>query len=105
MEYTNGWKVIEIHYKGNQSVGFVKCTRKGVITVQVKSDIGCKPADEIQLGIDTYIVQKVYLTQHRSEITCVDTKSDLKKAIKTKKKLKKALGESEWYQPTNTQEK
>ena len=104
MDWTDGWKVIEIHYKGNQMVGFVKVTRSGNITVEAKTDIGCLPGEEIQLGLETYIVKKVLITQQRAEITCTPN-VELKKAIKTKRKLKKAEGDNKWQKSISTQEK
>ena len=94
MEWTDGWKVIEIHYKGDQLVGFVKVTRKGTITVEAKADIGCRPGEKITLGLETYIVQKVLITKSRAEITCTPN-LELKRSIETKRKLKKALGEDD----------
>ena len=92
MDWTDGWKVIEIHYKGDQLVGFVKVTKSGKITIEAKADIGCLPGEKIQLGLETYIVQKVLITKSRAEITCTPN-LELKKSITTKRKLKKALGE------------
>jgi len=63
MDWTDGWKVIEIHYKGDQLVGFVKVTKSGKITIEAKADIGCLPGEKIQLGLETYIVQKVLITK------------------------------------------
>ena len=94
MDWTDGWKVIEIHYKGDQLVGFVKVTKSGKITIEAKADIGCLPGEKIQLGLETYIVQKVLITKSRAEITCTPN-LELKKSIETKRKLKKALGEDD----------
>ena len=94
MEWTDGWKVIEIHYKGDQLVGFVKVTKSGKITIEAKADIGCLPGEKIQLGLETYIVQKVLITKSRAEVTCTPN-LELKKSIETKRKLKKALGEDD----------
>lgn len=93
MEQTNGWKVVEIHFKGDQYNGFYKVTRKGEITVEVRKDIGCLPGDSIKIGVDNLVVQKVYINNSRAEITCIEEKTDLKKSLFTKKKLKKALGD------------
>ena len=42
------------------------------------------------------IVQKITITASRAEITCIqDNTGELKKAIQTKKKLKKALGDND----------
>ena len=94
MDWTDGWKVIEIHYKGDQLVGFVKVTKSGKITIEAKADIGCLPGEKIQLGLETYIVQKVLITKSRAEITCTPN-LELKRSIETKRKLKKALGEDD----------
>ena len=94
MDWTDGWKVIEIHYKGDQLVGFVKITKSGKITIEAKADIGCLPGEKIQLGLETYIVQKVLITKSRAEVTCTPN-LELKKSIETKRKLKKALGEDD----------
>tara|TARA_R110002020_G_scaffold34619_1_gene105141 strand:- start:1041 stop:1340 length:300 start_codon:yes stop_codon:yes gene_type:complete len=94
MDWTDGWKVIEIHYKGDQLVGFVKVTKSGKITIEAKADIGCLPGEKIQLGLETYIVQKVLITKSRAEVTCTPN-LELKKSIETKRKLKKALGEDD----------
>ena len=93
MEQTNGWKVVEIHFKGNQYQGFYKVTKKGEITVEVKKDIGCLPGDSITIGVDNLVVQKVYINNRCAEITCIEEKTELKKSLFTKKKLKKALGD------------
>ena len=94
MDWTDGWKVIEIHYKGDQLVGFVKVTKSGKITIEAKADSGCLPGEKIQLGLETYIVQKVLITKSRAEVTCTPN-LELKKSIETKRKLKKALGEDD----------
>ena len=94
MDWTDGWKVIEIHYKGDPLVGFVKVTKSGKITIEAKADIGCLPGEKIQLGLETYIVQKVLITKSRAEVTCTPN-LELKKSIETKRKLKKALGEDD----------
>ena len=101
MDWTDGWKVIEIHYKGDQLVGFVKVTKSidnltqlKIPTIEAKADIGCLPGEKIQLGLETYIVQKVLITKSRAEVTCTPN-LELKKSIETKRKLKKALGEDD----------
>ena len=38
-------------------------------------------------------MQKVYINNRCAEITCIEEKTDLKKSLFTKKKLKKALGD------------
>ena len=38
MEYTNGFKVIEIKFQGESYNGFYKVTRKGVVTVETRSE-------------------------------------------------------------------
>ena len=81
MEQTNGWKVVEIHFKGDQYQGFYKVTKKGEITVEVKKDIGCLPGDSITIGVDNLIVQKVYINNRCAEITCIEEKTDLKKSL------------------------
>lgn len=93
MEQTNGWKVVEIHFKGDQYQGFYKVTKKGEITVEVKKDIGCLPGDSITIGIENLVVQKILINNRCAEITCIEENTDLKKSLFTKKKLKKALGD------------
>ena len=91
MDYTDGFKVVEIKFQGDSYNGFYKVTRKGVITVETRKDIPIKPYDEITVGVDQVIVQKVQVFQSRCEITCEAIKSsDIIKANKTLKKLKKA---------------
>jgi hypothetical protein len=38
-------------------------------------------------------VQKITITQSRAELHCIEDSGELKKAIETKRKLKKALGD------------
>ena len=91
MDFTDGYKVVEIKFQGESYNGFYKVTRKGVITVETRKDIPIKPYDEITVGVDQVIVQKVQVFQSRCEITCEAVKSsDIIKANKTLKKLKKA---------------
>ena len=91
MEHTDGFKVVEIKFQGESYNAFYKVTRKGVIVVETRKDIPIKPYDEITLGIDKCVVQKVQVFQSRCEITCeAVATSDIKKAHKTLKKLKKA---------------
>jgi len=40
-------------------------------------------------------VQKITITQSRAELHCIVDTGELKKAIQTKKKLKKALGDND----------
>ena len=91
MEYTNGFKVIEIKFQGESYNGFYKVTRKGVVTVETRSDIPVKPYDKITIGVEELIVQKVQIFKSRAEITCenIDT-SDIVQANKTLKKLTKS---------------
>ena len=90
MEYTDGFKVIEIKFQGESYNGFYKVTRKGVVTIETRKDIPVKPYDKITVGVTDLIVQKVYVYTTRTEITCEDIKtSDIVKANKTLKKLKK----------------
>ena len=97
MEYkwTNGWEVINFTINDNQYHGFIKVTRKGEITIEAKSDIDCRPLDKVVVNsYQNLIVQKITITASRAEITCIqDNAGELKKAIQTKKKLKKALGD------------
>ena len=99
MEYkwTNGWEVINFTIKDNQYHGFIKVTKKGEITIECRKDVDCRPLDKII--VDSYqnlIVQKITITQSRAELHCiVDDTGELKKAIQTKKKLKKALGDDD----------
>ena len=90
MEYTDGFKVIEIHFQGKSYNGFYKVTRKGVVTIETRKDIPVKPYDQITVGVTDLIVQKVQVYNNRTEITCEDNNtSDIVKANKTLKKLKK----------------
>ena len=97
MEYkwTNGWEVINFTINDNQYHGFIKVTKKGEITIEAKNDIDCRPLDKIIVNsYQNLIVQKITITQSRAELHCiVDDTGELKKAIQTKKKLKKALGD------------
>ena len=91
MEYTNGFKVIEIKFQGESYNGFYKVTRKGVVTVETRGDIPVKPYDHIIIGVTEMIVQKVQVYSTRAEITCEDKDtSDIVKSNKTLKKLKKS---------------
>ena len=96
MEYkwTNGWEVINFTINDNQYHGFIKVTKKGEITIEAKSDIDCRPLDKIIVNsYQNLIVQKITITQSRAELHCIVDTGELKKAIQTKKKLKKALGD------------
>ena len=91
MDYTDEFKVVEIKFQGESYNGFYKVTRKGVITVETRKDVPIKPYDKITIGVDEVIVQKVQIFQSRCEITCEAIKSsDIIKANKTLKKLKKS---------------
>ena len=91
MDYTDGFKVVEIKFQGDSYNGFYKVTRKGVMTIETRKDIPIQPYDKITVGVDEVIVQKVQVFQSRCEITCEAVKSsDIIKANKTLKKLKKA---------------
>ena len=91
MEYTDGFKVIEIKFQGDSYNGFYKVTRKGVITVETRKDIPVKPYDHITIGVTELIVQKVQVYENRAEITCEDKDtSDIVRSNKTLKKLKKS---------------
>ena len=91
MEYTDGFKVVEIKFQGESYNGFYKVTRKGVITVETRSDIPIKPYDKIIIGVEELIVQKVQVFTSRAEITCENPNtSDIVRANKTMKKLKKS---------------
>ena len=96
IEWTNGWQVINFTINDNQYHGFIKVTKKGEITIECKKDIDCRPLDKVL--VDSYnhlIVQKITITASRAEITCIKDTGELKKAIQTKRKLKKALGEDD----------
>ena len=91
MEFTDGFKVVEIKFQGESYNGFYKVTRKGVMTIETRKDVPFKPYDEITVGVDQVIVQKVQVFQSRCEITCeAKATSDIIKANKTLKKLKKS---------------
>jgi len=96
IKWTNGWEVINFTINDNQYHGFIKVTKKGEITIEAKSDIDCRPLDKIIVNsYQNLIVQKITITQSRAEITCITDTGELKKAIHTKRKLKKALGEDD----------
>jgi len=91
MDYTNGFKVVEIKFQGESYNGFYKVTRKGVMVIETRKDIPIKPYDTITVGVDKVIVQKIQVYQGRCEITCeAVASSDIVKAKKTLKKLKKS---------------
>ena len=91
MDYTDGFKVIEIKFQGESYNGFYKVTRKGVVTVETRKDIPVKPYDHITIGVTELIVQKVQVYENRAEITCEDKDtSDIVRSNKTLKKLKKS---------------
>jgi|TARA_R100000541_G_scaffold48905_1_gene55985 hypothetical protein len=91
MEYTDGFKVIEIKFQGESYNGFYKVTRKGVVTVETRSDIPVKPYDKITIGVEELIVQKVQIFTSRAEITCENPNtSDIVRSNKVLKKLKKS---------------
>ena len=91
MDYTDGFKVVEIKFQGESYNGFYKVTRKGVIIVETRKDVPIKPYDNITIGVDEVVVQKVQVFQSRCELTCeAVATSDIKRANKTLKKLKKA---------------
>ena len=96
LKWTNGWEVINFTINDNQYHGFIKVTKKGEITIEAKSDIDCRPLDKIVVNsYQNLIVQKITITASRAEITCITDTGELKKAIQTKRKLKKALGEDD----------
>ena len=95
IKWTNGWEVINFTINDNQYHGFIKVTKKGEITIECTKDVDCHPLDIILVNsYQNLIVQKITITASRAEITCIqDNAGELKKAIQTKKKLKKALGD------------
>jgi len=96
IKWTNGWEVINFTINDNQYHGFIKVTKKGEITIEAKSDIDCRPLDKILVNsYQNLIVQKITITQSRAELHCIVDTGELKKAIQTKKKLKKALGDDD----------
>ena len=96
IKWTNGWEVINFTINDNQYHGFIKVTKKGEITIEAKSDIDCRPLDKVIVNsYQNLIVQKITITASRAEITCIKDTGELKKAIHTKRKLKKALGEDD----------
>ena len=96
IEWTNGWKVINFEINDNQYHGFIKVTKKGEITIECTKDVDCRPLDKILVNsYQNLIVQKITITQSRAELHCIKDTGELKKAIHTKRKLKKALGEDD----------
>ena len=90
MDYTDGFKVVEIKFQGESYNAFYKVTRKGVIIVETRKDVPIKPYDQITIGVDEVVVQKIQVFQSRCELTCeAVATSDIKKAHKTLKKFKK----------------
>jgi len=91
MEWTDGYKMVEIKVGDKTYNGFYKVTRKGVIIVETRKDIPIKPYDQVTIGVDQVIVQKVQVFESRCEMTCeAVASSDIIKANKTLKKLKKS---------------
>jgi len=91
MEYTNGFKVVELKVQGESYQGFYKVTRKGVVIIETRTDIPVKPYDKIIVGVDEVIVQKIQIGKRTAEITCeAVASSDIVRANKTRKKLKKS---------------
>ena len=96
IKWTNGWEVINFTINDNQYHGFIKVTKKGEITIEAKSDIDCRPLDKVIVNsYQNLIVQKITIMQSRAELHCIQDTGELKKAIHTKRKLKKALGEDD----------
>ena len=96
IKWTNGWEVINFTINDNQYHGFIKVTKKGEITIEAKSDIDCRPLDKVVVNsYQNLIVQKITIMQSRAELHCITDTGELKKAIHTKRKLKKALGEDD----------
>ena len=94
IEWTNGWEVINFELNGNQHHGFIKVTKLKLIVIECSSDVDCRPLDKILVNSsDNLIVQKVVTSLSKNEIHCIEDDGELKKAINTKKKLKKALGD------------
>jgi hypothetical protein len=90
MEWTDGYKMVEIKVGDKTYNGFYKVTRKGVITVESKIDIPVKPYDHIIIGVDKVVVQNITILNGRSEITCESVNTtDIVKSNKTLKKFKK----------------
>ena len=90
MDHTDGFKMVEVKFQGESYNAFYKVTRKGVIIVETRKDIPIKPYDHIMIGINEVVVQKVSVFENRCEITCeAVVSSDIVKANKTLKKLKK----------------
>ena len=94
-KWTNGWQVINFTINDNSYHGFIKVTKKGEITIECRKDVDCRPLDKIIVNsYQNLIVQKITITQSRAELHCiVDDTGELKKAIQTKRKLKKVLGD------------
>ena len=91
MDYIDAFKEVEIKFQGESYNAFYKVTRKGVIIVETRKDVPIKPYDQITIGVDEVVVQKVQVFQSRCELTCeAVATSDIKRANKTLKKLKKA---------------
>ena len=96
IKWTNGWEVINFTINDNQYHGFIKVTKKGEITIECSKDVDCRPLDKILVNsYQNLIVQKITIMQSRAELHCIQDTGELKKAIHTKRKLKKALGEDD----------
>ena len=90
MDHTDGFKMVEVKFQGESYNAFYKVTRKGVIIVETRKDIPIKPYDHVMVGVEKVVVQKVSVLKDRCEITCeAVASSDIVKANKTLKKLKK----------------
>ena len=57
MDFTNGFKMVEIKFQGESYNGFYKVSRKGVMTIETRKDVPFKPYDEITVGalMETYM--------------------------------------------------
>tara|TARA_R110000803_G_scaffold32023_7_gene70915 strand:- start:1767 stop:2087 length:321 start_codon:yes stop_codon:yes gene_type:complete len=90
MEWTKGFKMVEIKFKDQIFQGFCKVSKLGEMTLETRKDLPIKPYDHLLVGIEEVIVKKIKVYQNRLEIDCEPIeKSDIVKANQTLKKFKK----------------
>ena len=90
MEWTKGFKMVEIKFKDQIFQGFCKVSKLGEMTLEIRKDLSIKPYDHLTVGVDDVIVKKIIVYQSRLEIDCeLIEKSDIVKANQTLKKFKK----------------
>tara|TARA_R110002126_G_scaffold157267_3_gene304859 strand:+ start:4473 stop:4793 length:321 start_codon:yes stop_codon:yes gene_type:complete len=90
MEWTQGFKMVEIKFNDQIFQGFCKVSKLGEMTLETRKDLPIKPYDHLSVGVDDVIVKRIRVYQSRLEIDCEPIeKSDIVKANQTLKKFKK----------------